>query len=85
MRDEISLLAGEEIESNTWELSGVLGEAAVSLTRIKRWCRRFKDGNFSLDDEFRSGQPRDDIGETRSQFRNKESSLLHGFSQRGLY
>jgi transposase len=67
------------------ELSEVHGEAAVSLATVKRWYWRFKDGNFSVDDEFRSGRPRDDIGEAISQFVNKEPSLLHEFSQRGLY
>jgi hypothetical protein len=67
------------------EFSEVYGEAAVRRATVKRWCWRFKDGNFSLDDEFRSGQPCDDIGEAMSQFVNKGPSLLHGFSQRGLY
>jgi hypothetical protein len=67
------------------ELSEVHEEAAVGLATVKRWCWGFKDGNFSLDDEFRSGRPRDDIGEAISQFLNKEPSLLHGFSHRGLY
>jgi hypothetical protein len=37
------------------ELSEVHAEAAVSLATVSRWCWRFKDGNFLLDDEFRSG------------------------------
>jgi hypothetical protein len=36
MRDEISLLAGEESKAIYGELSGVLGEAAVSLATVKR-------------------------------------------------
>jgi hypothetical protein len=36
------------------KLSGVLRGAVVILAAVKRWCRRFKDGNFSLDNEFRS-------------------------------
>jgi hypothetical protein len=67
------------------ELSEVHREAAVSLVTVKRWFWRLKDGNFSLDDEFRSGRPRDDIGEAMSQFANKKPSFLHGLSQRGLY
>jgi hypothetical protein len=67
------------------ELSEVHGEAAVRLATVKRWCWCFKDGNFSLDDEFKSGRRRDDIGKAISQFVNKEPSLLHEFSQRGLY
>jgi transposase len=67
------------------ELSEVHGEAAVSLATVKRWCWRFKEGNFSLDDEFRSGRPRDDIREAISQFVNKKRSLLQRFSQRSLY
>jgi hypothetical protein len=67
------------------KLSEVHGEAAASLATVKRWYWGFKDGKFSLDDEFRSVRPRDDIGEARSQFVNKEPSLLHEISQRGLY
>jgi hypothetical protein len=52
--------------------SGVLGEAAVSLATVKRWCRRFKDGNFSLGDEFKSRRPCIDIGEVISQFLSKQ-------------
>jgi hypothetical protein len=67
------------------ELSEVHGEAAVRLATVKRGCSCFKDGNFSPDDEFGSGRPRDDIGEDISQSVNKEPSLLQGFSQKGLY
>jgi hypothetical protein len=54
------------------ELSRVLGEDAVSLATVKRQCRRFKDVNFSLGDEFRSRRRRRDIGEVISQFLSKE-------------
>jgi hypothetical protein len=57
------------------ELSKVLGEAAVRRATVKRSCRRFKDGNFSLDDEFRSGCPGPDIREDISQFLSKEPFL----------
>jgi hypothetical protein len=68
-------MRGKRLKAIHGELSGVLREAAVSLTTIKRWCRRFKDGNFSLDDEFRSGRPRRDIGAAISQFLSKEPFL----------
>jgi transposase len=68
-------LQGKRSQAIHKELSGVLGEAAVRLTTVKRWCRRFKDGNFSLDDEFRSGRPPSDIMEAISQFLNKEPFL----------
>jgi transposase len=78
-------LQGKRFKVIHAELSEVHEEAAVSLATVKRWCRCFKDGNFSLDDEFRSGRRRDDIGEAISQFVDKEPSLLYGFSQRGQY
>jgi hypothetical protein len=68
-------MQGKRSKAIHGELSGVLGEAAVSLTTIKRWCRRFKDGNFSLDGEFRSGRWRRDIGAAISQFLSKELFL----------
>jgi hypothetical protein len=54
------------------ELSGVLEEAAVSFTKVKCWCRGFKDGNFSLDAKFKSRRQRSDIGEAISQLLSKE-------------
>jgi hypothetical protein len=76
-------MQGKRLKAIRGKLSGVLGEAAVSLTTIKRWCRRFKDGNFSLDDEFSSGQPRSDIGAAISQFLSKEPFLsAHMFAKR---
>jgi hypothetical protein len=66
------------------KLSEVHEEAAARLATVKRWSWRFKDGNFSVDDEFRSGRRHDDIGPAISQFVNKEPSILHEFSQRGL-
>jgi hypothetical protein len=66
------------------ELGGVLGEAAVSLATITRWCQRFKDGNFSLGDEFKSHRPRRDIGEVISQFLSKEAFISALILARGL-
>jgi hypothetical protein len=73
-------MQGKRSKAIHGKLSGVLGEAALRLTTIKRWCRLFKDGNFSLDDEFRSGRPGSDIGAARSQLLSKELFL----STRGL-
>jgi hypothetical protein len=44
----------------------------VRLATVKRRCRRFKDGHFSLDDRFESHRPRGDIGEVISQFLSEE-------------
>jgi hypothetical protein len=68
-------LQGKRSKAIHGDLSGVLEEAAVSLATPRRWCRGFKDGNFSLDDEFRSGRPCTDIGEAISQFFRKEPFL----------
>jgi hypothetical protein len=57
------------------KLSGVLEEAVVTLATVRRWYRGFKDGNFSFDDEFRSGRPPNDFGEGISQFLSKEPFL----------
>jgi transposase len=68
-------LQGRRSKTIQEELNGVLGEAAVSLVTIRRWCGRLKGGNFSPNDEFTSGRPRNDIGEARFQFRSKEPFL----------
>ena len=68
-------LQGRRSKAIHGELSRVLGEAAVSLATVKRWCRRLTEGDSSLDDEFRSGRPRSDLGEAVSQFLDKEPFL----------
>jgi transposase len=68
-------LQGKKSKAIHGELTGVLGEAAISLATVKRWCRGFKEGNFSRDHKFRSGRPCSDIGEAISQFFSKEPFL----------
>jgi hypothetical protein len=76
-------IQGKRLKSIHGELRGVLGEAAVNLTTIKPRCRRFKDGNFSLDDEFRSARRRTDIGAAISQFLSKEPFIsAHGLTKK---
>jgi len=41
------------------EMFGVYGESTPSLITVRRWVRRFEEGNMSLEDEPRSGRPRD--------------------------
>jgi histone-lysine N-methyltransferase SETMAR len=40
------------------ELTNVYHEAALSLTAVKKWHYRFKDGRTTLDDNFRAGRPK---------------------------
>jgi ABC-type uncharacterized transport system YnjBCD ATPase subunit len=69
---KFSLLAREKIQSDTWELIRVIGEAAVSFSTLRRWCRGFKQGHFSLDGELGPGGSLVDIGEAVSQFLQKD-------------
>ena len=39
------------------EISQIYGESAVSYPTITYWFRRFKSGNFSVEDKERSGRP----------------------------
>jgi hypothetical protein len=68
-------LQGKKSKAIHGELPAVLGEAAMSLATFKRWCRRFKQGNFSFDDESRPGRPLSDIGEAVSSFLRKKRFL----------
>jgi hypothetical protein len=43
------------------ELSRVLKGHAVSVNVCKYWCRKFKAGDFSMDDRVRSGRPPIDL------------------------
>jgi hypothetical protein len=45
------LLQGKKSKVIYGELTGVLEEASFSLATVKRSYRRFKQGNFSLNDE----------------------------------
>jgi histone-lysine N-methyltransferase SETMAR len=39
------------------DLRGTLGDLAVSLPSVKRWLRRFREGNTSCEDGNRAGRP----------------------------
>jgi histone-lysine N-methyltransferase SETMAR len=41
----------------TYAICSVYGDDAVSARTSQRWFERFRDGNFDLDDEERSGRP----------------------------
>ena len=40
------------------ELQKVYGDAALSETTCRDWFRRFKDGDFDVDDRSREGRPK---------------------------
>ena len=40
------------------ELQKVYGDAALSETTCRNWCRPFKDGDFDVDDRPREGRPK---------------------------
>jgi hypothetical protein len=75
---KFSFLQGKKSKARHRLLIGVLGEAVLSLSRVKRWRWRFKEGNLSLDDESRPGRPLSDIGETVSQFLKKKENVSFG-------
>jgi hypothetical protein len=65
------------------KLPEALEEAALSRAMVERWCRRFKQANFSLDEESRPGRPLSDIDAAVSQFLKKEPFLsAHTFAKR---
>jgi histone-lysine N-methyltransferase SETMAR len=57
------------------ELSAVLDKGAASAATVKRWCKRFKDRNFCLEDETRPGRPKSDLAKTISLLLEKEPFL----------
>ena len=40
------------------EIQKVYGDAALSETTCRDWFRRFKDGDFDVDDNPREGRPK---------------------------
>jgi hypothetical protein len=51
------LLDGRKYKLIHTELSRVLKEHAASVDIYKYWCRKFKAGDFSMDDQVRAGSP----------------------------
>jgi hypothetical protein len=68
-------LGGKRYKAIHTELKAVLGEEVVSLATVKRWCQRFQQGDFSLDDEFRAVRPISDLKDVISQFLSGEPYL----------
>jgi histone-lysine N-methyltransferase SETMAR len=68
-------LQGKGYKAIHTEVHGVLGQEAVSLSTAKRWCQRFKQGQFDLNDEIRPGRPALDIADTISQLLKDEPFL----------
>jgi histone-lysine N-methyltransferase SETMAR len=50
------------------ELTAVLGPTAYSLTQVKEWRSRFAAGDFSCEDQIRSGRPPHVLGKPLSDF-----------------
>nr|XP_034192337.1 histone-lysine N-methyltransferase SETMAR-like [Osmia lignaria] len=48
---------GNSVTIATNNICAVYGESALSCRTCRKWFKRFKDGNFCLEDEERSGRP----------------------------
>jgi hypothetical protein len=48
---------GKKYKAIHAELSRILKGHAVSVDVCKYWCRKFKAGDFSMDDRVRPGRP----------------------------
>jgi hypothetical protein len=68
-------LQGKRYKAIHHELAAVLAEEAVSGETVKRWCRRFKNGDFAIEDHERSGRPRSDLAEAITRFLQDEPFL----------
>jgi hypothetical protein len=68
-------LQGKRDKAMNGELHAVLGEAAVSLATVKRWCQRINEGNCSLDDESKRANRMCDFARAISQFLTDEPVL----------
>jgi transposase len=68
-------LQGERYKAIYQKLHTAFAEESASLSTVKRWCRRFKSGHFSVQDDRRSGRPQRDLGDSISQFLADEPFL----------
>jgi hypothetical protein len=62
------------------ELSRVLKEHAVTIDVCTYWCRRFKAGDFSMDDQARPGRPPTLLADAIMAMLADEPSFRRGFS-----
>lgn len=49
---------GKSAAKTANKICGVYGELAISDRAVRKWFTRFKDGDFSLEDQERKGRPR---------------------------
>jgi transposase len=54
-------------------LRGTLGDLAMSLPGVKRWLRRFREGDTSCEDRNRAGEPLTNLRDVLSKFFSKYS------------
>jgi hypothetical protein len=54
---KLLFMDGRKYKAIHTELSRVLKGYVVSVDVCKYWCRKFKAGNFSMDDPVRPGRP----------------------------
>jgi histone-lysine N-methyltransferase SETMAR len=52
----------------TAELQTTFGDSAISNSTVKRWIRKFKNGDFSCDDDSRPGRPLATLGPALQKF-----------------
>ena len=44
------------------DLEIVYGDASFSYSTVKEWAKRFREGQESIDDDYRSGRPPSPVG-----------------------
>lgn len=49
---------GDSVKNTVDEICTVYGDGAITITTVRNWFKRFRGGNFNLEDEDRSGRPK---------------------------
>jgi hypothetical protein len=57
------------------EVTTILAKEAISIETVKRQCRRFKDGDFSVTDHEKPGRPPCDLSNVIIRYSNAEPFL----------
>jgi hypothetical protein len=60
---KLLFLKGFSANAISWELSAVIGPTAYSLSRVKKWCVRFTEGDLTSSDQTRTGRPHHTVGD----------------------
>ena len=74
---------GHSAREATRNICQAIGEGSISPTTAWRWFERFRNNDFSLKDEEKSGANRDQFGRIKASYRERSKSNHSRCSKQG--